>query len=295
MNHYQIVTDSIVAALAAGTKPWSKPWQTKRGVMTDNALPFNVVSGKNYRGLNVPMLWGSSLEKGYDTHAWVSLKQANMLGGRVRKGEHSTWVYFLKQMEKDEDGDTVRFSMLRAYPVFNVAQCDGLKLPERAQPKPTESKGALGVVGPVVDRLKLEGGLRFGGESAFYTPSVDGITTPAVENFKSRDAFLATLLHECGHATGAKTRLARDFSGRFGDMAYAFEELVAELTSAFSQAALGLRADVENHASYIETWQRVLKQDRYAFGKACTLAQAATDLLLGVQMEAAKQAETAIA
>ena len=98
-------------------------------------------------------------------------------------------------------------------------------------------------------------------------------------------AFLATLLHECGHATGHGIRLNREFSGRFGSEAYAFEELVAELASAFGQAALGIRADIEYHASYIESWQRVLKQDRYAFVKACTLAQAATDYMVGKQEE----------
>jgi antirestriction protein ArdC len=106
-----------------------------------------------------------------------------------------------------------------------------------------------------------------------------------VESFKSREGFLATLLHECGHATGHRSRLARDFSGRFGSEAYAFEELVAELCSAFSQATLGIRADIEHHASYIQSWQRVLKQDKHAFVKACSLAQAATDYLVGEPQE----------
>jgi len=144
-----------------------------------------------------------------------------------------------------------------------------------------QGSGALGIVGPAIDRLALAGGVRYGGNAAFYSPGADVVQVPCVESFKSRDSFHATLLHECGHATGHRNRLNRDFSGRFGSGAYAFEELVAELTSAFSQAVLGLRADVEHHASYIESWERVLKQDRYAFVKACSLAQAATDYLLG--------------
>jgi antirestriction protein ArdC len=103
---------------------------------------------------------------------------------------------------------------------------------------------------------------------------------PTVEAFKSRDAFLATLPHEAGHSTGHKPRLARDFSGRFGDEAYGFEEAVAELTSAFSQAMLGLRAEVEGHASYIKSWIKILKQDKFAFVRACSLAQQATDYLI---------------
>lgn len=289
VNHYQIITNSILAALEQGVKPWARPWTTKAGAeILDAGLPFNAASGRNYRGLNVPMLWAAASVNGYTRHAWVSYKQAQELGGNVRKGERSTLVFFFKFLEREDrsdDGSTeqVRIPLIRAYPVFHVDQCEGIRLPQRAQPKPTESNGALGRVGPVVDRLGLAGGLRYGGGAAFYSPGPDSVQMPVVETFKSRDAFLATLLHECGHATGHRSRLARDFSGRFGSEAYAFEELVAELCSAFSQAVLGIRADVEHHASYIESWQRVLKEDRYAFVKACSLAQAATDSMLGQQ------------
>jgi antirestriction protein ArdC len=286
-NHYQSITDSILAALEHGVKPWARPWTTRGGAeILDAGLPFNVSSRRNYRGLNVPMLWAAASANGYTRHAWLSYKQAQELGGNVRKGERATLVFFFKFLEREEradDGSTeqVRIPLIRAYPVFNVDQCEGTRLPQRAQSKPTESNGALGRVGPVVGRLGLAGGVRYGGNSAFYSPGVDTVQVPCMESFESRDAFLATLLHECGHATGHRSRLARDFSGRFGSEAYAFEELVAELCSAFSQATLGIRADIENHASYIESWQRVLKQDRYAFVKACSLAQAATDCLVG--------------
>jgi antirestriction protein ArdC len=118
------------------------------------------------------------------------------------------------------------------------------------------------------------------------------VQIPTVEAFTSVDAYRAVLLHECGHATGHKTRLARDFSGRFGDEAYAFEELVAELTSAMSQAVLGLRADVEMHASYLASWQRILTKDKHAFAKACSLAQRAADHLVGEQEEQHDEGET---
>ena len=288
-NHYQSITDSILAALEQGVKPWSRPWATRAGAeILDASLPFNASSGRNYRGLNVPMLWAAANANGYSRHAWVSYKQAQELGGNVRRGEKCTLVFlfkFLERVERAADGSTeqVRIPLIRAYPVFSVDQCEGVKLPQRTRPKPTESNGALGVVGPVVDRLRLVGGVRCGGNEAFYSPGADSVHVPAVEAFRSRDAFLATLLHECGHATGHRSRLNRDFAGRFGSEAYAFEELVAELCSAFSQAVLGIRADIEHHASYIESWQRVLKQDRYAFVKACSLAQAAADSMLGQQ------------
>jgi len=228
--------------------------------------------------------------RGYEHNAYVSYKQAGILGGNVKKGEKATWIYFFKWLDITEKQNgaekSSRVPVLRAFPVFNIEQCEGhLNLPERVLPTPSKSKGALGVVGPVVNRLNLEGGLKFGGLQAFYAPSVDAIQMPKVENFKSKDGFLATLLHECGHATGHRCRLQRDFNARFGDSSYAFEELVAELASAFTQAALGLKADVENHASYIHSWMGILEQDRHAFPKACRLAQHASDYMLGVMAQ----------
>jgi antirestriction protein ArdC len=136
-----------------------------------------------------------------------------------------------------------------------------------------------------VDGLRLGGGLRYGGDKAFYVPGYDSIQMPKADAFTSRDGYLAVLLHECGHATGHTSRLARRFSDRFGSDCYAFEELVAELCSAFSQAALGLRADIERHASYIDSWAQIMRKDSKAFAKACSLAQAAADYLLGQAAE----------
>jgi len=258
--------------------------------MLDAGLPHNAASGRNYRGLNVPLLWAATLAGGYSQHVWVSFRQAQALGGNVRKGERATFVYFFKFIERDErnasgESEKVRIPLIRTYPVFNADQCENVRIPQHAQRKPTESPGALGVVGPVIDRLGLAGGLRYGGNAAFYSFGADCVQVPAVESFISTDAFKATLLHECGHATGHHSRLARDFSGRFGNEAYPFEELVAELSSCMSQAVLGIRADIEHHASYIESWKRILKSDKYSFGKACTLAQQAVDYLVGDEEE----------
>src|SRR5689334_12235350 len=195
VNHYQTITNSILAALEQGVKPWARPWTTKGGAeILDAGLPFNAASGRNYRGLNVPMLWAAASANGYTRHAWVSYKQAQELGGNVRKGERSTLVSFFKFLEREEradDGSTeqVRIPLIRAYPVFSVDQCEGIRLPQRAQPRPTESNGALGRVGPVVGRLGLAGGVRYGGDAAFYSPGPDSVQMPVVEAFKSRDAF----------------------------------------------------------------------------------------------------------
>lgn len=302
VDHYQSITASILEALDQGVRPWSKPWKTTSGAdRLDSALPFNAASGRNYRGLNVPLLWSVAQTKAYSRHVWISFKQAQELGGHVRKGEKATQVFYFQFLEREQQGDDgqpqqVRIPLIRAFPVFNVDQTDGVRLPKRTASKLQETGGGLGAVGAVVERLHLAGGLRYGGTSAFYAPGPDVIQMPSSEAFVTIDGFRATLLHECGHATGHRDRLSRDFSGRFGSDAYAFEELVAELTSAFSQAALGLRADIENHASYIASWQRVLKQDKHAFVKACGLAQSATDFLLGTDAQTTEtQGEQALA
>lgn len=174
-------------------------------------------------------------------------------------------------------------------PAFNVAQCDNVRIPKRSARAIPDSHGALGVVGPIVESLGLDAGLQFGGDKAFYDPGPDFVQMPHAQDFTTREGFLATLLHECGHATGHARRLKREFGDRFGSDGYTFEELVAELTSAFTQAVLGIRADLEQHASYIESWSQFMRKDSKAFTKACTLAQAASDYLLKVY--AAEQSE----
>lgn len=282
IDHYKAITDTILALLDKGVKPWERPWEKVKGEV-DFAMPHNVVTGRPYRGINVVMLWLQD----YPTQQWLSFKQAKDLHGNVRKGEKATLVYFFKILElldekKGEDG-VVKVPLLRAYPVFNVAQCDNLRLPQRATaPAPVKKdRSMLGVVGPVVDRLKLRGGLYHAGNSAYYTPSTDTIVTPKPAQFKTAEGFRATVLHECAHATGAEHRLERLTRASFASQDYAWEELVAELSAAMASVVLGIKSDVENHVSYIGHWRAKLKEDKYAFVRAASAAQRATDCMLG--------------
>jgi antirestriction protein ArdC len=189
----------------------------------------------------------------------------------------------VKDRNEGADADATRsLFLMRASPVFNVAQCEGVRIPNRAARVIPDSKGALGVVGPIVESLHLDAGLQFGGDQAYYAPGPDLVQMPHAEAFSSRDAFHAVLLHECGHTTGHTSRLKREFGDRFGSDGYPFEELVAELTSAFTQAVLGIRADLERHASYIDSWGAIMRKDKHAFTRAASLAQAASDYLLRV-------------
>ncbi len=298
-DHYQTITDAMLALFAKGTKPWSKPWKSSGADALVSGLPHNVASGRNYRGCNVPLLWAAATASGYATHQWLTFNQAKALGGHVRKGERSTLVVFWKVLERTERGadgteSTAHIPLLRATPVFNVAQCEGVRLPKRERTAaPADTGSDMGPAAPVFERLALAGGLHHDGGSADYAPGRDSVQVPNASAFTSIDAYRAVLLHEAAHATGHESRLKRDHSGRFGSSEYAFEELVAEMASAFTCAALGVRSDLENHASYLDHWQKLLTDHRQAFVKACSLAQQAADYLLPAEAAEASDEDEA--
>jgi antirestriction protein ArdC len=216
---------------------------------------------------------------------YLTFKQAIELGGNVRKGEHGTKVYFVKQLQvQDKDSDETRtIPMLKEYTVFNVAQCEGL--PQRIlepKAKPPRNKDHRD---PLADEFLGTTGadIREGNGEAYYIPSKDFISLPAFAAFRNADNFYSTVFHELGHWTGAKPRLDRDLKGRFGDRAYAAEELVAELCAAFLCAEFDMDGELR-HAGYIENWIELLKADSRAFISAASKAQAAADYLRGLAL-----------
>lgn len=277
---HQEITDRFIAALEAGTRPWQCDWIT-------GGLPTRS-TGDHYQGMNVLLLRMVAADRGYTNPHWLTFKQAKALGGSVRKGEKAAPVIFYKQLVRDaKDGDSrvdengqVRINMLRTYAVFNVAQIDGLpadKFPN-AEPilndfdRDNAAEAALRSCGADI---------REGGGAAFYRPSSDHVQMPEFVMFKSVGGYLATLAHELTHWTGASHRLDRTKGQRFGDNAYAFEELVAEIGASFICARLGIAGDhFESHASYVASWLKVLKNDKTAIFKAASLAQAAADMVL---------------
>src|SRR5690606_29468813 len=160
--------------------------------------------------------------------------------------------------------------------VFNVDQCEGLpeelvQVPEL----PTERETI-----PHAEALIAATGsdFRIGGSEAFYTTSGDFVQVPPQLPFREQINFYRTALHELGHWSGHKSRLARDLSGQFGSAAYAREELVAELASAFTCASLSIKPTVR-HADYIGAWLGVLSEDEKAIFRAASLASKAADYL----------------
>lgn len=268
---YSEVTDKILAALENGVAPWIKPWTATapRG----GSLPYNYLTNRPYRGINVPLLWSA----GYESNAWMTYKQAQSIGAHVRKGEHGSMIVFFKPFQIRETGSsgekTVRtIPILRAFTVFNVAQIENL--PSATIAAPVESKF------PEADLAMSQARIIHGGDKACYVPmpTRDFIRMPYKAQFRSEAEYYAIGLHELTHWTGHPTRCAREFGKKFGDTAYAREELVAEMGAAFLCAQFGIEGKLQ-HAEYLQSWIGVLKSDKRAIIAAASAAQKAVDFV----------------
>ncbi len=287
---YQRVTDAIALHLAQGVRPWIKPWT----VSVSNAVRPLRHDGTPYRGINVLILWSEAAAHGYASSTWMTYRQATVLGGQVRKGERGTTVVYANIIDKTTQTDHVadtddtvatRIPVLRAYTVFNVDQIDGLSgvvkpvlMPGHSIPARIEHADAFvaGTGATIVHR----------GNRACYIPSVDRIEMPPYGLFvdtrtaSAAEGYYATLLHELVHWTSPKHRCDRDLGKRFGDNAYAREELVAEIGAAFLCVDLGITLEPRpDHAAYIASWLDILKADKRAIFGVAALAQKAVDWL----------------
>lgn len=290
---YTHVTGSIVRALEQGVRPWLRPWNASNGGSA--ALPRRH-NGLPYQGVNVLLLWGEAAARGYGATTWMTYRQAQELGGFVRKGESGSLVVYadrISRSEDDENGESVERSIpfLKSYTVFNVEQIEGL--PEQYRPQPPAPISEAPRHAKAEELITAtRATLRYGGNRAFYAPGPDVIQLPPPPSFRDMESYYGTVLHELTHWTGHSVRCAREFGKRFGSEAYAFEELVAELGSAFLCAELGVTPDVrEDHAAYLASWLKVLKNDKRAIFTAAAQAQRAADYLRALR--AAPQAETA--
>jgi len=273
MRIYENVTRAIIEEMERGAVPWVRPWKTdRRGV--GSVMPGNASTGRSYSGINIPILWASADKNGYPTHAWMTFKQALDHSANVRKDERGTHVVFTKPLVfKGEDDEIEKHSMLREYTVFNVAQIDGFTVAEKPLPPEPERHAAVDAF-----IAAIGADIRHGGDKACFVPAHDFINLPPASSFKSIEPFYAVTLHELGHWSGAKARLDRDLSARFGTRAYAAEELVAEFTAAFLCARFGVTGELR-HAGYIENWLDLLRHDNRAIFTAASKASRAADFL----------------
>ncbi|AVA24407.1 zincin-like metallopeptidase domain-containing protein [Rhizobium sp. NXC24] len=292
---YSRITDKIIEDLAKGVRPWMKPWNSANtaGRIT-RPLRYN---GQPYSGVNVLLLWSEGVARGYTSSRWMTFKQSLELGAAVRKGETGTTVVFASRFTKsdtDASGGEVEreIPFLKAYSVFNVEQIEGL--PEQYHHR------LVPVVDPV-DRVghadqffrNTDALIRHGGNHAFFSPGADLIQMPPFENFKDAASYYATLSHEVVHWTAPAHRLGRDLSRYAKDKSKrAREELIAELGSCFLCADLGIVPELEprpGHASYLNSWLKLLTDDRRAIFQAAAHAQRAVTFLHSLQPDAADE------
>ena len=280
---YEIITARIISQLESGTVPWHKPWN-----VGPHGGPQNLVSKKGYRGVNVFLL--SCMP--YTMPYWVSYKQAQQLGGHVRKGEKSTPVVFWKWLEKEnlKTGKPDKIPLLRYYRVFNVSQCDGIdgKIPQ-VDEQEVESFEPIAECERIVETMPDRPDIRHGMDGGFYQPSNDFVGMPDRERFDSPESYYSTLFHELTHSTGHTSRLNRKgivTVAGFGSQTYSKEELVAEMGASFLSGHVGIEADtIDNSASYIASWLKRLRDDKKLVVQAAAQAQKAVDFIRGIKWE----------
>ncbi len=271
---YQEITDRIIEQLELGTVPWVKPWSTVKGEAT---FPTNRYTGYAYRGINVPSLWCAGIQAGYESNLWLSYKQARNIGAQVRKGETGTPIIFVKFKQVQDRDDTTKkksIPLVKYSTVFNVEQVDDLPTlynVEQEWNPVTDVDNLIATTSAVITH---------GGDRACYMPGPDRINMPHKAGFTDSGNYYATLLHEITHWTGSKTRLNRLYGARFGDQAYAREELVAEMGAAFLCGHCGIDGHLQ-HAEYLNSWIKVLKSDKSAIVQAASAAQKAADFVTG--------------
>ena len=281
---YAEITDKIIAELEAGRVPWVQPWGTA-AAKAPLAMPKNATTQRRYSGVNVLILWGAVIERGFVGQSWLTFRQALSLGGNVRKGEHGTTVVYADRFTPEDerrraerDGDEPgAIPFLKRFTVFNTDQCENLPDGLITAPPPVPE----GLILPQAEALIGATGadFRIGGDRAFYSPGSDYIQVPRPDAYFEPINWHRTALHELGHWVGHSSRLARDLSGVFGSALYAKEELVAEMTSAFVCASLGIVPTVR-HADYLGSWLEVLREDDRAIVRAASAASKAADYLL---------------
>jgi antirestriction protein ArdC len=287
---YQEVTDSIVQLLEthASDLKFERPWISMPG----GYMPHNAETFKNYRGLNLFTLSLHTMSKQYHLNGWLTFKQVKKLGGQVKKGEKAVPIIFWDKRFFDANGNKVSAedvdnmspadrakltakSFLQYHLVFNVCQTTGLKEGfYESRPFPTMEPLARNTAAEqLIHRTGAE--ISFYGEDAYYSPSEDKIVMPLPELFKDTEPYYSVLLHELCHWTGHASRLNRKILNKSGSEGYAFEELVAELGSAYLCVELGFTLPITQNAAYIKSWLTSLKNDKTWIFKAASLAERA--------------------
>lgn len=282
---YDEVTARVIAEMEQGIIPWVKPWKSS-GVSL--GLPRSAATRKAYSGINILILWDAVMTRGFTAQEWLTYRQALSLGGHVKPGERGTTACYAdsfipkaeRERSREQGDDPNRIPFLKRFTLFNIEQCEGL---------PAHIAGAhqldpVPITDPVPDAdraVDATGAAIRPGDQPKYVGKLDTIFMPAPGDFLTAADYYCTILHELGHWTAHPSRLARDLAHRFGSTAYAREELIAELTSAFLCAHFNIVPQVR-HADYLANWLAVLKEDARAIFHAASQASKASDYILGL-------------
>lgn len=283
---YQEVTDIIIQQLEKGTIPWLQPWE---GNNFSFDIPQNSTSGKNYRGINIILLWVAAQQKCFNSNEWATFKQWSSLDQSIRKGEKGSKIVFFDTLEReDENGEIKKIPYLKQSVVFNKTQLVDFDPKDESKPvKPglaqrvEKVEAFIANTGVIIEQPYHQ---------ACYNRLTDKVCMPDRSMFvdtlgcSATEGYYATLLHEMTHWTGHTRRLNRIFGKRFGDKQYAVEELVAELGAAFTCTELGIsRPEKENHAAYIANWLNALRENKYFVLAAASEASKASEYLHKLQ------------
>lgn len=293
-NLHAEITAKITAQLQAGVIPWRKPWHS----YGSGNMPRNAITQRAYSGCNVPLLWIEQASHGWESAEFLTYKQATEAGGNVKKGEKGNTVVFVGSVEKiDDDGKKKRIAFLKAYTVFNIAQCEGLNITAH-KPAPVNPGDRDALADAFMKATGAD--IRHGEARAYYASGFDYVNLPKFESFTGSEEYYSTAFHELTHWTGHKSRLNREFGKRFGDNAYAAEELVAEMGAAFICAEFGFDntassacGTFENSAAYIDHWLKTLAGNERIFVEACAKASRAVEYMRGLTAEAEDTLEEA--
>ena len=274
MDIYAAITERIIAQMEQGTIPWHKPW-----IACGSAISRS--TGKPYSLLN-QMLLGKAGE-------YVTFKQCQQEGGKVRKGEKASMVVFWKWLDvKDEDTEEVKqIPMLRYFSVFHIDQCEGLK--PKYTPVLPDATSADQTADQIISDYVQRSGVTVvhqEGNKACYQPASDRVTLPTRQQFDSTAEYYSTAFHELTHSTGHKSRLDRlEQTAFFGSEAYSKEELIAEIGAAalVNHTGLETSASFRNSTAYLQNWLQVLKGDKRFIVSAASKAEKAVEFILGNQ------------
>jgi len=276
------ITDTIIARLEAGVPPWVRPWS----LTGEGGRPLRH-EGTPYNGINCLWLWSIADKRGHRSRYWMTARQATELGGCVRRDAQPSMSIYASTFRKagmptltgEASAQLIRF--LRSYIVYNADEIEGLPsyyYPRDVAPTPQLLSDRQDAIDAFFAAIPAE--VRHGGGQAYFSPLLDYIRMPHAGSFKSADAYASTRGHETVHWSGHQSRLDRTFGKRFGDKAYAMEELVAEAGAAMICGDLGLPTELhDSHASYIGHWLAVLRADKSAIFLAAAKAEQAFNYL----------------